>query len=210
MAMRPDLLGGRNRPAVMTMAAQAPPRQGRGRRGVGGAETPTPASKGGGCSAAASLATCPRRSRYPSLAGFRLRWSVPIWTSPSHETEDLRRGELVMRTRRAQAPEVWLGGLWQRCQGCIRAGRPCGPIASPSRPVPGGRGRIARGPHRDCSRPDRRGRPDQHSVGRVGAWAWGGAGRESAEQPPSAIPGGWFWEWQRFLRQPARRAAGPT
>jgi hypothetical protein len=37
MAMRPDLLGGRNRPAVMTMAAQAPPptrpRPARGRGG---------------------------------------------------------------------------------------------------------------------------------------------------------------------------------
>jgi hypothetical protein len=51
--------------------------------GFGGAEIPTPASKRGGCSAAASLATCPRRSRHPSLAGFRLKWSVPSWTSPT-------------------------------------------------------------------------------------------------------------------------------
>jgi hypothetical protein len=78
---------GRNRPAEITMAPQAPPpTRPRPARGRGGRD-PTPASKRGGCSAAASLATCPRRSRYPSLAGFRLMWSVTIWTSPSHETE---------------------------------------------------------------------------------------------------------------------------
>jgi len=137
-------------------------------------------------------------------------WSVPSWTASTRRDSGPRSRRAGQRTRRAQAPKVWLGGHWQRCQGCIRAGRPCGPIASPSRPASGGRGRIARGPQRDCSRPDRRGRPDQHSVGRVGAWAWGGAGRESAEQPPSAIPGGWFWEWQRFPWEPARRAARPT
>ena len=107
-------------------------------------------------------------------------------------------------------PTFGLGGLWQRCQGCVRSWRPCGPIASPSRPASGGRGRAGGGPHRDRPRPDRRGRPDQHGGRRVGAWAWSGAGRESAEQPPSSIPGGWFWGWQRFLWQPARRAARPT
>jgi hypothetical protein len=37
-----------------------------------GGRNPTPASKRAGCSAAGWLATCPRRSRDPSLAGFRL------------------------------------------------------------------------------------------------------------------------------------------
>jgi hypothetical protein len=181
-------------------------------RGQGG-EVPAPASKRGGCPAAAWLATRPRRSRYPSLAGFRLMRSSPtlsIGMSPQPRDRGPLSRPAGRRTRRAQAAEVWLGGRWQRCQGCIRPGRPCGPIASPSRPVPSGRGCVARGPHRDCSRPDRRGRPDQHSGGRVGAGAWGGAGRESADQPPSAIPGGWFWGWQRFPWQPAHRAARPT
>jgi hypothetical protein len=106
-ANRPDLLRvGTGRLRSRWLPRHHPP-QGRGRRGVRGAETPTPASKRGGCSATAQVATYPRRSRHPSLAGFRLMWSVPIWTSPSHETEDLRRGALVMRTRRAQAPDVW-------------------------------------------------------------------------------------------------------
>ena len=39
--------------------------------GVGGAETPTPASTHGGCSAPDWLATCPRRSRYPSFGGIQ-------------------------------------------------------------------------------------------------------------------------------------------
>ena len=191
-------------------SAGTTPPSGRGRRGVGGAETPTPASKRGGCSVPGWLATCPRRSRYPSLAGFKLMWSVPTGRRPSHETPVLCLGELVSGQDGDQAPEVWLGGLWQRCEGCVRAWRPCGPIVPPSRSVPGSRGRAARGPHRDCSRPDRGGRPDQHDGGRVGAWAWGGAGRKSAEQPPSTIPRGWFWRRQRFLRQPARRVVRPT
>jgi hypothetical protein len=61
------------------------------------------------------------------------------------------------------------------------------------------------GPHRDHPRPDRRGRPDQHS-GSGGAWAWSGGGRESAEQPPSAIPGGWFWDGNDF---PGNQRAEP-
>jgi hypothetical protein len=82
-ANRPDLLRvGTGRLRSRWLPRHHPP-QGRGRRGVRGAETPTPASKRGGCSAAASLATCPRRSRYSSLAGFRLKWSVPSWTSPT-------------------------------------------------------------------------------------------------------------------------------
>jgi hypothetical protein len=41
-------------------------------------------------------------------------------------------------------PTFGLGGLWQGCEGSVFSWRPCGPIASSSRPVPGGRGRAAR------------------------------------------------------------------
>jgi len=165
-------------------SAGTTPPSGRGRRGVGGAETPTPASKRGGCSVPGWLATCPRRSRYPSLAGFKLMWSVPTGRRPSHETPVLCLGELVSGQDGDQAPEVWLGGLWQRCEGCVRAWRPCGPIVPPSRSVPGSRGRAARGPHRDCSRPDRGGRPDQHDVAASGP----GRGAALAASPPSSHP----------------------
>src|SRR5215217_2681024 len=48
---------GRGRRAGIMVAPQASPPSGRGRRGVGGAETPTPASTHGGCSAPDWLAT---------------------------------------------------------------------------------------------------------------------------------------------------------
>ena len=67
-------------------------------RGVGGAETPTPASKRGGCSAAAQVATCPRRSWYPSLAGFGLLWFLPIWTSPTSQDRGLLSRRAGQRT----------------------------------------------------------------------------------------------------------------
>jgi hypothetical protein len=59
-----------------------------GRRGGGGRD-PTPASKQGGCSATAGLATCARRSRYPSFAGLRLMRSLPSGRRRRRETADL-------------------------------------------------------------------------------------------------------------------------
>jgi hypothetical protein len=65
------------------MAPQAPPpTRPRPARGPGGRD-PHAGLKARRLLRRRSLATCPRRSRYPSLAGFRLKWSVPSWTSPT-------------------------------------------------------------------------------------------------------------------------------
>jgi hypothetical protein len=125
------------------MAPQAPPPQVEVGAGPGGRD-PTPASKRGGCPAAARLATCPRRSRYPSLAGFRLLCPCRSGRRPRGETADVGRGEVVSR-QPSSSSRGWLAERWQRCHGCVRARRPWGPIASPSRPASGGRKRAARG-----------------------------------------------------------------
>ena len=177
---------GRSRPAGITMAPQASPPTGRGRRGVGGAETPTPASTRGGCSAAGRLATCPRRSRHPSLAG---TWADAFVadladldvTEATRQGPMARHGELVSGEAEIQLPTFGLVGLRQPCQAWVQSWRACGSIASPARPASGGRGRTARGPHRGCSWPDPGGRPDQHGGGGAGAGRWSGAGREPAQ-----------------------------
>jgi hypothetical protein len=72
MANRHEMLRGRNRSAAITMAAPGiTPHKAEAGAGSGGARIPAPASKRGGCSAAAWVATCPRRSRYPSSGGIR-------------------------------------------------------------------------------------------------------------------------------------------
>jgi hypothetical protein len=85
--------------------------------------------------------------------------------------------------------------------------RPCGPIASASRPTPG-RGRCAaRGPHRGSPWAGRGGRRDQQGGG-VGTW--GGAGRQPARQPASSIPDGWCWaanRWPQYRPGPGRHPA---
>jgi hypothetical protein len=186
-------------------ASPPPAEAGAGR----GGRDPTPVSKRGGCSATAGLATCPRRKPVSLLGGTQADAFLADLDVADSARQQISVALSWSADSRDQAPEVWLAGRWQRCQGRVRAWRPCGPIVSSSRPGSGRRERPARGRHRGCPRPDRGGRPDQHG-GSGGAWAWGGAGRESAEQPPPSIPDGWFRGWQRFLRKPARRVARPT
>ena len=203
MAGRRDVAG--SPPAGgITMAPQASPPPAEAGAGRGGRD-PTPVSKRGGCSATAGLATCPRRSRYPSLAGRRLMRSLPIWTPPTARDSGSPSRRAGQRTGPDPAADVWARGRWQRCQGRVRTWRPCGPIVSPSRPGSGGRGRAARGRHRGCSRPDRGGRPAQHG-GSGGAWAWAALAASPPNSQPHRIPDGWFRGWQRF-RKPARRVA---
>jgi hypothetical protein len=193
--------------------SKAPPPSDRGRRGVGGAETPTPASTRGGCSAPDWLATCPRRSWYPSFGGDSGRCILADLDVTEATMQGGRwHGKLVSGQAQIQLPTFGLPGHRQPCKAWVRPWRPCGPIASPAWPGLGCRGRNARGPHRGCPRPGGRGRPDPHGGGGAGAGTWSGAGRES-EQPPPSIPGGWFREsnrWQRLLRRAARRVARPT
>jgi hypothetical protein len=88
--------------------------------------------------------------------------------------------------------------------------KPCGPIASASRPTPG-RGRCAaRGPHRGSPWAGRGGRRDQQGGG--GAGTWGGAGRQPARQPALSIPDGWCWaanRWPQYRPGPGRHLARP-
>ena len=89
--------------------------------------------------------------------------------------------------------------------GYVRCWRACGVVASPSRPISGGRGRSARGSQWSCPRLGRGRSPDTHG-GR-------GAGRPSTEQPTHHIPDGWFREvsrWRWLHRQAAHQAGGPT
>ena len=72
--------GGSSRPAGITMTFEASPLRSRPACGRGGRD-PTPASKRGGCSAVAWLATCPRRSRCPSFAGIQADALLPSPTS---------------------------------------------------------------------------------------------------------------------------------
>jgi hypothetical protein len=88
--------------------------------------------------------------------------------------------------------------------------KPCGPIASASRPTPG-RGRCAaRGPHRGSPWAGRGGRRDQQGGG--GAGTWGGPGRQPARQPALSIPDGWCWaanRWPQYRPGPGRHLARP-
>jgi hypothetical protein len=117
-----------------------------------------------------------------------------------------RQGQISRPTFRRRGPR-------QPRQRRIRPWRPCGSIASPSRPAAGrGRG-SARGPHRSCPRPGRGGRSAKHGPGAARACPRGGAGREVVERPTPSLPGGWFREsnpWQRVLRRAVRRVGGPA
>ena len=72
----------------------------------GGVETPTPASKRGGCSAAGWVATCPRHSRYPPLAGFRLVVPCRLDVTESHDAWPMA-GRTGQRTGPDPAAYVW-------------------------------------------------------------------------------------------------------
>jgi hypothetical protein len=98
--------------------SKAPPPSDRGRRGVGGAETPTPASTRGGCSAPDWLATCPRRSWYPSFGGDSGRCILADLDVTEATMQGGRwHGKLVSGQAQIQLPTFGLPGHRQPCKG---------------------------------------------------------------------------------------------
>ena len=183
MASQHEMLRARRRPAGSRWLPQAPPPPAEAGAGRGGRD-PTPVSKRGGCSATAGLATCPRRKLVSLLGGTQADAFLADLDVADSARQRTSAAASWSADSRDQAPEVWLAGRWQRCQGRVRAWRPCGPIVSSSRPGSGGRGRAARGRHRGCPRPDRGGRPDQHG----GSGTRACAGATLAASPPSSHP----------------------
>jgi hypothetical protein len=77
----------------------------------GRVETPTPASKRGGCSAAGWVATCPRHSRYPPVGGIQAGAFLADWMSPKATMHGRWQGELVSGQAQIQLPTFGLLGL---------------------------------------------------------------------------------------------------
>jgi hypothetical protein len=96
---------------------------------------------------------------------------------------------------------------------CAHPGGLCGPIASPSRPVPGRRGRSPRRHGRNHPRLGRGGSPGQHGGRCAGTRPGRGAGRDAAEQPTRRSPADWFLgssRWRRVHRPAAHPVGVPT